>query len=225
MDECPKGHLFEQTPKSHLEGHGCLECTGKRKKTLPEFIEQANKIHNNKYDYSLTVYVNGITKIQIICPISNHGMFEQRPADHINQKHGCPKCGGSMVKTYGEFVADAKDIHGDKYDYSKSKYVNGTTKLIIICPILGHGEFKQTPNAHIYSECGCPKCGGTMKGSTTEFVKAATLIHDGIYDYSKVQYENQRTRVIIICPDHGEFEQLAGSHQEDMDAWIVLENV
>ena len=48
--------------------------------------------------------------------------------------------------TTKEFITRAKEVHDDKYDYSKVVYVNSTTKVIIICPV--HGEFPQTPGNH-----------------------------------------------------------------------------
>lgn len=41
--------------------------------------------------------------------------------------------------TANEFIKQARNVHGDKYDYSKVEYVNSKTKICIICPI--HGEF------------------------------------------------------------------------------------
>lgn len=58
--------------------------------------------------------------------------------------------------TTQEFIEKAKKIHGNKYDYGKVNYVNNKTKVCIICP--EHGEFWQTPRAHICKQHGCPKC-------------------------------------------------------------------
>lgn len=62
----------------------------------------------------------------------------------------------SVRKTTEQFIAEAKAIHGDKYDYSKTKYINARHKVEIICPI--HGSFFQTPNAHLSQKQGCRKC-------------------------------------------------------------------
>lgn len=60
------------------------------KLTTKEFVEKSKIIHNNKYDYSLSNYINSKTKIKIICPI--HGEFEQLHYVHINRGSGCKKC-------------------------------------------------------------------------------------------------------------------------------------
>lgn len=112
--------------------------------------------------------------------------------------------------TTEEYIEKAKDVHGDKYDYSQTIYVNNHTKLCIICPI--HGEFYQNPQSHL-SGCGCPHCYGNKKSSTEVFIKYCTKIHNGKYNYDKTQYVNKRTKVIITCPIHGDFEQEAGKHK------------
>lgn len=50
------------------------------------------------------------------------------------------------MNTY-DFIQKAVSIHGNKYDYSKAKYVSSHTPVEIICPI--HGSFYQEPNSHI----------------------------------------------------------------------------
>lgn len=113
------------------------------------------------------------------------------------------------------FIKRAKAKHGNKFDYSKTVYVNYKTKVKIICPI--HGEFEQNPRFHITSKFSCPKCAKmshAKKFSNTkeEFVEKARKVHGDLYDYSKVKYVNARTPVTIICPIHGEFEQTPESH-------------
>jgi hypothetical protein len=86
---CPEHGEFMQTPNAHLSGKECFLCSGTPKKTINQFIEQANLVHNYKYDYSLVNYVNNSTKVKIIC--SEHGEFMQTPNSHLNGS-GCPKC-------------------------------------------------------------------------------------------------------------------------------------
>lgn len=116
--------------------------------------------------------------------------------------------------TTEEYIKQAKKIHKDKYDWSKVVYVDAKTKVCIICPI--HGEFWQRANNHL-SGCGCLKCYNERRNLTTrmtteEFIKKARKIHGDKFDYSKVEYINNRTKVCIICPEHGEFWQTPGHH-------------
>lgn len=114
--------------------------------------------------------------------------------------------------TTEEFIQRAKEIHGNKYDYSKVDYKNQSIKVIIICP--KHGEFLQYPNNHI-SKCnknGCLICYGHQKLTTKEFIKIAKKVHNNKYNYNKVIYKNNKSKVIIICPIHGEFLQKADHH-------------
>ena len=128
-----------------------------KRKTREQFIEDANKIHNNEYDYSKVIYVNNKTEVCIVCP--QHGEFFQRPDRHLFGQ-GCPVCryiksAKSNSKKVENFIEDARKVHGDKYDYSSVKYKNNKTKVSIVCPI--HGKFWQTPSHHLRGE-GCPIC-------------------------------------------------------------------
>ena len=108
-----------------------------------------------------------------------------------------------------QFIKKAILKHGVKYDYSKSAYINCNTKIIIICHI--HGEFKQKPAGHLRGN-GCSACGGSKKLNNDEFIKRSIAIHGNKYDYSKVDYVNVKTKIIIICNKHGEFIQQPRNH-------------
>lgn len=211
---CPQHGEFKQTPYHHLKGNGCPKCNGGIALDKDKFIDKCKKIHNNKYDYSKTQY-NGIyQKICIICP--KHGEFWQVANNHINGK-GCPKCCGKNKDTR-DIINEFKEIHGNKYDYSKVVYKGALKKVCIICP--EHGEFWQTPHTHLRG-CGCQQCGylRTQKQNQTitrqcanTFIEKARKIHNDKYDYSKVQYANAITQICIICPKHGEFWQTPNRH-------------
>lgn len=124
-----------------------------KRKTLKEFIKDANCIHNNKYDYSKSIYINNKTKLKIIC--KKHGSFHQIPVDHLKGK-GCKECAGVLQLDTESFIKLAKEIHGELYDYSKTEYLNNKEKIIIIC--LKHGDFYQKPNNHLSLKQGCWKC-------------------------------------------------------------------
>ena len=62
-----------------------------------DFISKANKVHNNKYDYSKVVYVNSQTKVIIVCP--THGEFEQKANNHLNGRE-CFQCGTNKTVTH-----------------------------------------------------------------------------------------------------------------------------
>lgn len=166
--------------------------------TTEEFIEKAKAVHNNRYDYSKVNYKDSKTKVCIICP--KHGEFWQIPRNHLVGK-GCFKCFGKRKYLNADFIEKAKQIHGDKYDYSKVNYVNASTKICIICP--EHGEFWQAPFKHINGR-GCEICGGSKKKTTQQFISEAKELND-VFNYSKVEYINAFSPVCIICPEHGEF--------------------
>jgi very-short-patch-repair endonuclease len=117
---CPVHGIFYQTPQNHLAGYGCQICGGSNKKTLDEFILQASKIHNNKYDYSSVNYVNARTKIEITCP--NHGIFTQKPTHHLSGV-GCPYCKESRgEKVINEFLIENNINFERQYKFKDCKY-------------------------------------------------------------------------------------------------------
>jgi len=211
---CPIHGEFWQIPHVHLQGKGCIKCGRERmalfhSKSIEQFIQEAKKVHGSKYDYSKVKFVNYRTKVTIICPV--HGEFSQSPTSHL-QGTGCPKCGNdrtSLRMTNEDFINKAKAVHGDRYDYSKVQYVYNKTEVCIICR--EHGEFWQKPKNHL-SGYGCPICSGRKKMRTSDFIKKARSVHGEKYDYSKAEYKGYAEEVCIICPEHGEFMQRAGSH-------------
>lgn len=150
---------FYVTPHSHIGvmHSGCPKCSGKFRKDTQYFIKESRLIYGDKYDYSKTNYISALKKVEIICP--KHGSFCVTPNDHLNGK-SCKKCGYESVSeklsmSTEEFISKAKNIHGEKYNYSKVNYINYKSKIRIICPI--HGDFYQSAITHLRG-CGCPKC-------------------------------------------------------------------
>jgi hypothetical protein len=133
--------------------------------TQEEFIQNANRIHNNKYDYSKVSYVIKKEKVVIMCP--EHGEFNQTPHKHINEKQGCPKCVGKNKSTE-EILEEFKIVHGDKYDYSLVNYKKCVLKVKIICKT--HGVFEQLVAVH--KMCGCPHCGLNTSMAGNSWIKS-----------------------------------------------------
>ena len=119
-------------------------------------------------------------------------------------------------KTLNQFITEAKLVHGNKYDYSASNYINNTTPLEILCK--SHGIFNQIPKLHLQG-FGCRKCSGSHKPSTQEFIEKAKLVHGNKYNYKNSDYKNQKTKIKIICKIHGEFPQLPDSHLKGGGCW------
>ena len=197
---CPVHGEFQQTPQNHLNGTGCPRCIGLYT-TFDEFLKMAKEVYGDKYDYSLAKedFVNMSKPIRVICP--THGIFEIVPTVHVRSRCGCPKCSHMSTE---EFIEKAKEVHGDKYDYSITEYINSSTKIAIICK--EHGIFYQLPHAHLKG-FGCRLCNMKYPIRTTEdFIRIASEVHNNFYDYSKTIYTNITTKIIITCPQHGDFE-------------------
>lgn len=181
------------------------------KLTNEEFIIKANIIHNNKFLYDKCNYINSKHKVLITC--KEHGDFEQLPSNHLFGQ-ACPLCGGSKKMSTENFIKKSVEIHGNKYLYEKTNYINNKTKVIITC--LEHGDFEQQPGNHL-SNHGCPSCkkkavSSKLIKTCEQFIIDANKKHDNIYDYNKVIYTGCNNKVIITCREHGDFEQSPDSH-------------
>lgn len=192
--------------------------------TFNTFIERLNeKYPDNKYDFSLVDKDNFLmTKhITVICPI--HGEFSITPNYFLskqNKDEACPKCKKESIrlKRCKEFIDKVISIHGNKYDYSKvwDEFETMEKYVTIICPV--HGEFKIRPlNLIKENTMGCPQCYKEEQSriylkTTEQYIKECIEVHENRYDYSKVVYTGKENKVIIGCPKHGYFEQIAKVH-------------
>lgn len=119
-------------------------------------------------------------------------------------------------KTVQEFIEQAQQVHGEKFDYSEVEYINTHKPVKIRCKQCGH-VFQQEPSSHLAGR-GCPKCSKKQTHKRVNqdmFIVRAREVHGGKYDYSKTVYQDMHSKVLIICPQHGEFYQRAQSHLLD----------
>ena len=197
-----------------------------KKLTTQEFIKRAKKIHGDKFDYSNTNYEHSLKKVEIKCNDCQE-IFQIVASNHINIKpstgkvSGCYNCFKQnhhvlLRTTTKEFIEKAKEIHGDKYDYSKSNYEHSQKKVEIICQY--HGPFEQRPSDHL-SGAGCKKCATELlikntRKSNEDFIRQANEYHNYKFNYSNTIYEGAHKEVEIICEIHGPFKQIAHHHLE-----------
>ena len=171
-DYCGHEHgIFEITPNNLLSGKGCPKCSGKgfSSENRKEFCTRK---HKGKYDYSKSDFTNTKTKTIVIC--KEHGEFSIDYDHHFNAEIGCPFCTYPSRNTES-FKREASKIHKGYYNYDESVYKSSNEKVIITCPI--HGNFEQSPNAHLSGQ-GCPKCGKgklVLEESVTKLLKSENV--------------------------------------------------
>lgn len=201
---CKTHGVFSQRADIHIKGSGCSKCS--KRLTNEEFIIKANFIHNSRYMY-IDKYELSHIPIKILC--KEHGVFSQKPNDHLSNKCGCPKCAILDRKlTNKEFINICNNIHKFKYKYIE-EYEGYLDKITILCE--EHGEFTQRADTHMNGS-GCPKCSGVSRYNNISYVEKANLIHNHRYNYSKINYINSMTKIIIICNEHGDFTQTPNKH-------------
>lgn len=178
--------------------------------TTEEIILKFRKIHQDTYDYSKVVYVGTMKGVTITC--KRHGDFIQAPNTHLYGK-GCMQCAvekraNNRRGNLESFLEKAKEVHGEKFDYSNSIYTLSNKNLEIICKT--HGSFFTSPSNHLAGN-DCPKCSQEKKNAakrsnTKEFLEKCEKIWQDRYDYSKVIYgKNNEEKVEIVCDTHGSF--------------------
>lgn len=194
-------------------------ANNKTQLTTEIFIEKSNKVHNNFYDYSESVYENARSKIKIICP--DHGPFQKVAKVHMDGKGKCDKCSINKQSSKSEtqkntYIEKCNKIHNNKYDYSKVIYTNCDAKVEIICP--SHGSFFQSMAHHVKGN-RCPKCFINEKNtiqnaeSMKRFLISAREIHGDKFTYDESSFTTLNKNMKIKCNKHDfYFEQKPSSH-------------
>ena len=178
-----------------------------KKITNKDFIRKSIELHNHKYDYSKVDYVKMKEKVIITCKEHNLD-FLQTPEKHLSSKSGgCPKCNtigkGKLINEL--FIEKSNSLHSNKYDYSMTEYISSNTKVDVICRI--HGIFNITPNSHLNGR-GCSKCSGNYKYKVDDLLNLYNNMYDD-YLYDFTNYKNIKSKIIVKCPKHSNFETSA----------------
>lgn len=183
---CPEHGEFWQQPNCHLNGRGCKKCSiktdvirkSRKKLNKLDFESYYKEKFGNKFEYDLSNYKNTNSIIRIRC--NKHGWFTQCANTHMKSKTGCPKCSyekdvARKYSTTTDFIRKATEIHGNKYDYSRTQYIDSETKVCITCP--EHGNFWQSPANHL-TGCGCRKCGELFYSTSKQESELYEFIKD-----------------------------------------------
>lgn len=193
---------FLTTPTNLKNGIGCKKCSNTYRRTTEDFKLEMKEKWGKRFEV-LGEFVNSSTNIKVCCDKGHE--IESNPLELL--KSGCCyKCsnkGRRALKTTEQFIKEAKEIHGDLYEYDEVNYKSALKKVNIRCKI--HGIFEQTPSKHINGKAGCPKCQGLNK-STEEFIEQSIRIHGEKYTYDKTEYIHSKKKVIVTCKIHGDFK-------------------
>jgi hypothetical protein len=209
---CPRHGDIMLTPREHYQyQYGCRECGLEIPRELEKkrYIDLATHVHDGKYGYGNVVYVNSTDKVEINCPL--HGPFWQGLYAHTKRANACPTCTREADRlSQDQFIRQAQVTHGGRYLYDKTQYATAASMVTITCP--RHGDWIQRAGSHLQGN-GCAECHRESKLlPLDEFIEKAKAIHGDNYDYSKVDYQGNKTPVEIICPVHGSFWQRPNTH-------------
>lgn len=213
--KCKEHGQFSQTPDSHLNGRGCPECGRKAigdgsRLSRDEFLRRLLEL-NTGYGLDEVRYESMSRHITLVC--KEHGRFSAQAGNVLYRKSGCPKCavesnGKRSRKSFESYVNRARAVHGERFEYLGVEYENAQAYLMVYCR--EHGEFRQLANSHL-NGVGCIKCSKPI-WDTDSFIVEANKVHENKYSYFGANYTGSTNKVVITCPDHGEFLQLPSCH-------------
>ena len=192
------GVEYLQRPDKHLNGRRPERV--RRLRSNSKFIEDARSVWGYKYDYSLVDYKG--SNIEVLIKYDGE-VYKQKPVLHLLGYN----CERDTIKNQDDFLRKCYERHGNKYDYSLVEYTGIQNKVKII---FNNMMYEQKAGAHIYSSGLVERV--ILKKTIETFKIEANEIHNNRYDYSKVDYINNQTKVIIVCKIHGDFYQIPSSH-------------
>ena len=205
---CKEHGDFYVTPRNHVNGIGCKLCLDSNT-SVSNFINSANSIWSNAYDYSKLTTLEH--KLTILCKKHNIE-FYQTAKKHLRGLVSCKACKYENRSDYNaKLIERANSVHKNSYEYSKFDYINRKTKVIITC--LKHGDFEESAIKHINGH-GCKACKHDSSVTFSAMLKRFILMHGDKYDYSNVDYIDTSKKIKIICKNHGEFEQTPNNHAQ-----------
>jgi hypothetical protein len=183
-----------------------------KKITQEEFIARVKEIHGERYGLEKAVYVDVKTPVILHC--DKHGDFPITPDSIFHKKQGCGKCAGKGLTTE-DFIKEARAVHGDRYDYSKTVYTKANQEVVITCK--EHGDFKMLPYNHVTLGCNCQECSNVAKITEERFLKRAVEKFGNRFDYSLDSYVNSQTEIRIKCNSCGTiFKQTPNNHLQSL---------
>lgn len=198
------------------------KSAGRKKLSNEDFVNRAQAVHKDNYNYSKTKYTKMSENVTVLCN-QCHECFEVNAQSHLRGQ-GCSKCKvvevgrpKGAIDAQEVFLGKAKKVHGDKFDYTDTVYTGITNKITVRCKEC-NTTFNQTAHSHLKG-FGCLTCshknnGEKKRNNTERFKEKAEKIHGKTaFNYSKVKCEKGSDRVIIICNGcHQEFERTASLH-------------
>ena len=197
---CPtcqkEGHIYNTD--EYKESRSSLE--------FDNFKLKAKEIHADKYQYF--DYLNSRTKIKIFCN-KHQSYFYQLPSAHL-QGQNCPECGKeSFAVSAGMGDKGFEERWLAKNQNKNLSYIKGTfTKfnepVAFNCTI--HGRISINSGRDLSNVCKLCVKEDSRKKFEEKFIETSSRLYPDQFDYSKLDYQGNRSAVTLICKYHGEFK-------------------
>lgn len=163
----------------------------RKQKTHKQFIEEMKQVNPNIE--ILGIYINANSKIKCRCLLD--GFEWEAKCTHLLNKHGCPKCGGSLQLTHDDFIERMKNLNPNIVFLNL--YINNKTIMKCKCKFDGF-EWDYKASNLLHGKCKCPKCRNKINWNTEQLIKRVKEIDDSI-EYVSGEYENNKTKLKYKC--------------------------
>jgi hypothetical protein len=190
----------------------CNECGYERIKEKLKTKEEDFEIllkekHGDKF--KILEYINMSKKVKVL-DLKENKIFFVNPRDLITWNYGNEIILNKKLEIIKKnFIEKYKKSNLEYKILDINQYKNCFSKIDFICE--KHGVFNK--RASSIFDGGCPECSyDNLRNTTENFIKKSEEIHINKYNYSKTVYKNNRIKVIIVCPIHGEFLQSPKRH-------------
>ncbi|CAH6418522.1 Hypothetical protein POVN_LOCUS239 [uncultured virus] len=183
--------------------------------TQEQFLAKAKAVHGDAFDYSKAIYKTTKLPVILICRTCTKE-FGTNAHNHLSG-HGCPDCADNQQKSPNEFIAQARALYGNNYDYAQMDYQINRKHITITCTRC-QTTFQQTPANHLHFG-GCNKCDARLRKTKTRFVEQARTVYGGTrYDYTDTVYTSNHVNTNILCTAcNSAFEQTPANHLAGKD--------
>lgn len=192
---------------------GCPNCSGNAQWTLCRFLVCAEKVHGNRFDYSLITGIHNMdsgSKVPIICKTCKY-KWSPMINNHINKRSGCPSCSNKARWTIERFLSRAIRVHHDLYDYSlitSDDITSKESRILIICKTCKY-KWSPTLHSHINNKTGCPVCKSSYGEKECKYILDECNLE---YDREVILPElpNSRYDFAFVHEDHLYFLEFDG---------------
>ena len=182
-------------------GTGCPQCSGQRRWTADERIDQINNRPNITFVRWDGEFKGRRTKAICRCEIDGYE-WSTGVDSLVNNGAGCPRCGGNRKLTADERIDQINALPNIKFVRWDGEFKGATTKAVCRCEIDGY-EWSASVDRLVNGGTGCPQCSGNRKWTANERVEQINALPNIRFVRWDGEFKGATTRLICRCEIDG----------------------